>query len=156
MNWFQTFYHYYWICYGSNSNLFKGIWTAGQVLEVVLAKPQTDKKFEGSYPHNAGPHPNHLPHPGYGGFAGNPYGSLGAGYGVATSFQQVLAWIFVSWHSFFTGWIPSHGFAHINSQWYTVGVQCQQECIWSQWFYQMVGLVMFCKLPLNSKVVFTF
>ncbi|KAK7829045.1 heterogeneous nuclear ribonucleoprotein q [Quercus suber] len=60
----------------------------GQVLEVVLAKPQTDKKFEGSYPHNAGPHPNHLPHPGYGGFAGNPYGSLGAGYGVATSFQQ--------------------------------------------------------------------
>ncbi|KAM3698848.1 hypothetical protein ACB098_06G217600 [Castanea mollissima] len=60
----------------------------GQVLEVVLAKPQTDKKFEGSYSHNAGPHPNHLPHPGYGGFAGNPYGSLGAGYGVASSFQQ--------------------------------------------------------------------
>ncbi|KAE7999302.1 hypothetical protein FH972_003747 [Carpinus fangiana] len=60
----------------------------GQVLEVVLAKPQADKKFEGSYPGNVVPHPNHLPHSGYGGFAGNPYGSLGSGYGVATGFQQ--------------------------------------------------------------------
>ncbi|XP_062155461.1 heterogeneous nuclear ribonucleoprotein Q [Alnus glutinosa] len=60
----------------------------GQLLEVVLAKPQADKKFEGAYPCNAVPHSNHLPHSGYGGFAGNPYGSLGAGYGVATGFQQ--------------------------------------------------------------------
>lgn len=60
----------------------------GQVLEVVLAKPQSDKKFDGSYTYNAGPHPNHLPHPGYGGFAGNPYSSLGSGYGVSAGFQQ--------------------------------------------------------------------
>ncbi|KAB1219732.1 Heterogeneous nuclear ribonucleoprotein Q [Morella rubra] len=57
----------------------------GQALEVVLAKPQTDKKFEGAYPYNTVPHPNHLPHSGYGGFPGNQYGSLGA---VPTSFQQ--------------------------------------------------------------------
>jgi heterogeneous nuclear ribonucleoprotein R len=78
--------------------LFKGIRTTGQVLEVVLAKPQADKKFEGSYPGNAVPHPNHLPHSGYGGFAGNPYGSLGSGYGVATGFQQVLTWVCMFFH----------------------------------------------------------
>ncbi|XAR62920.1 hypothetical protein NMG60_11022659 [Bertholletia excelsa] len=60
----------------------------GQVLEVCLAKPQNDKKFDGSNPHNSGPHPNYIPQPGYGGFAGNPYGPMGAGYGVATGFQQ--------------------------------------------------------------------
>lgn len=62
---------------------------AGHPLEVVLAKPQTDKKSDGAYPYNAGPHTNHAPHPGYGGFAGNPYGSAGAGFGVAPPFQQV-------------------------------------------------------------------
>ncbi|XP_024932064.1 heterogeneous nuclear ribonucleoprotein Q [Ziziphus jujuba] len=62
----------------------------GQVLEVVLAKPQTDKKSDGPYPYNIGPHPNHIPHPGYGGFAGNPYSSLGAGYGGAAGFQQPM------------------------------------------------------------------
>ncbi|KAG6663742.1 heterogeneous nuclear ribonucleoprotein Q [Carya illinoinensis] len=62
----------------------------GQFLEVVLAKPQTDKKFDGAYPYNAAPHPNHLPHSGYGGFAGNQYGSVGAGYGVAPGFQQPM------------------------------------------------------------------
>ncbi|KAK7275428.1 hypothetical protein RIF29_16545 [Crotalaria pallida] len=62
----------------------------GQMLEVVLAKPQTEKKFDGGYPYNPGFQPNHFPHPGYsGGFAGNPYGSSGGGYGVAAaSFQQ--------------------------------------------------------------------
>ncbi|KAL5572194.1 hypothetical protein UlMin_021791 [Ulmus minor] len=62
----------------------------GQVLEVVLAKPQTDKKSEGPYSYNTGPHSNHLPHPGYGGFAGNPYGTMGSGYGVGAGFQQPM------------------------------------------------------------------
>ncbi|PQQ21737.1 heterogeneous nuclear ribonucleoprotein R [Prunus yedoensis var. nudiflora] len=63
----------------------------GQPLEVVLAKPQTEKKSDGAYPYNAGPHANHLPHPGYGGgFAGNPYGSVGAGYSVPAGFQQPM------------------------------------------------------------------
>uniref|UniRef100_A0A5B6ZD47 RRM domain-containing protein n=1 Tax=Davidia involucrata TaxID=16924 RepID=A0A5B6ZD47_DAVIN len=60
----------------------------GQVLDVCLAKPQTDKKFDAANPHNSGPRPNYIPHPGYGGFPRNPYGLLGAGYGVATGFQQ--------------------------------------------------------------------
>ncbi|XWS76818.1 hypothetical protein CRYUN_Cryun01aG0210100 [Craigia yunnanensis] len=60
----------------------------GQVLEVVLAKPQTDKKTDAAYPYSAGLHPNHLQHPGYGGFTGASYGSVSAGFGVATSFQQ--------------------------------------------------------------------
>ncbi|KAI8022357.1 Heterogeneous nuclear ribonucleoprotein Q [Camellia lanceoleosa] len=62
----------------------------GHVLEVCLAKPQSDKKFDGSNPHNSGLHPNYIPHPGYGGFPGNPYGPLGSGYGVATGFQQPM------------------------------------------------------------------
>nr|KYP71988.1 hypothetical protein KK1_011273 [Cajanus cajan] len=62
----------------------------GQVLEVVLAKPQTDKKPDGGYAYNPGVHPNHLPHPAYGNFSGNPYGSLGAGYGVAGGYQQPM------------------------------------------------------------------
>ncbi|EXB83829.1 Heterogeneous nuclear ribonucleoprotein Q [Morus notabilis] len=63
----------------------------GQALEVVLAKPQTEKKSDGPYPYGTLPHASHLPHPGYGGFAGNPYGTLGSGYGVAAAgFQQVL------------------------------------------------------------------
>lgn len=63
----------------------------GQALEVVLAKPQTEKKSDGPYPYGALPHASHLPHPGYGGFAGNPYGTLGSGYGVAAAgFQQPM------------------------------------------------------------------
>ncbi|KAI8026935.1 Heterogeneous nuclear ribonucleoprotein Q [Camellia lanceoleosa] len=57
-------------------------------LEVCLAKPQSDKKFDWTNPYISGPHPNYTPHPGYGGFPGNPYGSLGGGYGAATGFQQ--------------------------------------------------------------------
>ncbi|KAF5731995.1 heterogeneous nuclear ribonucleoprotein Q [Tripterygium wilfordii] len=59
----------------------------GQLLEVVLAKPQTDKKSDGVHPYNTGLHSNHLPHSGFGGF-GNLCGSLGAGYGVTPDFQQ--------------------------------------------------------------------
>ncbi|KAH9702352.1 Heterogeneous nuclear ribonucleoprotein Q [Citrus sinensis] len=62
----------------------------GQVLEVVLAKPQTDKKTEGTFPYSPGLVPTHLPHAGYGGFAGTPYGSVGAGFGVAAGFQQPM------------------------------------------------------------------
>ncbi|KAJ4825420.1 Heteroproteinous nuclear ribonucleoprotein Q [Turnera subulata] len=63
----------------------------GHVLEVVLAKPQNDKKGDGAYSYNAGMPPNPVPHPAYGGgFTGNAYGggSLGAGFGVPASFQQ--------------------------------------------------------------------
>ncbi|KAA8520793.1 hypothetical protein F0562_014935 [Nyssa sinensis] len=60
----------------------------GQVLEVCLAKPQTEKKFDMANPHNSGPHPSYIPHAGYGSFPGNPYGGLGAGYSVAAGFQQ--------------------------------------------------------------------
>ncbi|KAL5156269.1 Heterogeneous nuclear ribonucleoprotein Q [Glycine soja] len=62
----------------------------GQMLEVVLAKPQADKKPDGGYAYNPGLHPNHIPHPAYGNFSGNPYGSLGAGYGVAAGYQQPM------------------------------------------------------------------
>ncbi|CAK9167042.1 unnamed protein product [Ilex paraguariensis] len=60
----------------------------GQVLEVVLAKPQTDKKIDGANPPNSGPHPNYIPHSVYGAFPGNAYGHVGTGYGVAAGFQQ--------------------------------------------------------------------
>ncbi|OMP08675.1 hypothetical protein COLO4_06212 [Corchorus olitorius] len=60
----------------------------GKVLEVVLAKPQTDKKIDAAYPYTAGLNPTQVAHPGYGGFTGAPFGSVGAGFGVATSFQQ--------------------------------------------------------------------
>ncbi|KAJ8748507.1 hypothetical protein K2173_003405 [Erythroxylum novogranatense] len=60
----------------------------GQVLEVVLAKPQADKKTDGAYSSSPGLHPSSAPYPTYGGFAGNPYSSLGGGFGVASSFQQ--------------------------------------------------------------------
>lgn len=63
------------------------------MLEVVLAKPQAEKKPDGGYAYNPGGlPPNHLPHPGYGSFSGNVYGgSLGAGYGVAAGYQQVFS-----------------------------------------------------------------
>jgi len=60
----------------------------GQVLEVFLAKPQNDKKFDAVNLYNSGPRPNFMPHPGYGGFPGNSYAPLGGGYGVATGYQQ--------------------------------------------------------------------
>ncbi|KAH0723795.1 hypothetical protein AABB24_016967 [Solanum stoloniferum] len=64
----------------------------GQMLEVVLAKPQTEKKFDAASPHNAVPHHNYIPHPGYGAFPMNPYAPLTAGYGAAAAaaFQQPM------------------------------------------------------------------
>lgn len=62
----------------------------GQVLEVVLAKPQTEKKFDAASPYNAVPHHNYIPHPGYGAFPVNPYAPLTAGYGAAAGFQQPM------------------------------------------------------------------
>lgn len=56
------------------------------MLDVTMAKPQTDKKTEAAASFPAGV--NYLAPPTYG-FAGNPYGSLGAGYGVASGYQQV-------------------------------------------------------------------
>ncbi|KAM7472345.1 hypothetical protein LguiA_010528 [Lonicera macranthoides] len=65
----------------------------GQVLEVVLAKPQSERKFDGgANPYNSGPHPNYAPYPPYGGggFPGNPYGPVGAPYGGAAGYQQPM------------------------------------------------------------------
>lgn len=63
----------------------------GHLLEVTLAKPQTDKKSDGSFGYNnTGLHPGFLQHPGYGGLSGSSYGSLGAGYGVTAGFQQPM------------------------------------------------------------------
>ncbi|KAL0388950.1 UNVERIFIED_CONTAM: Heterogeneous nuclear ribonucleoprotein Q [Sesamum radiatum] len=60
----------------------------GKVLEVVLAKPQTEKKFDAANPHNPSPVPNYIPHPGYAGIPVNPYAPIAAGYGTAAGFQQ--------------------------------------------------------------------
>ncbi|XP_042480631.1 heterogeneous nuclear ribonucleoprotein Q isoform X1 [Macadamia integrifolia] len=87
---------------------------SGHALDVSLAKPQNDKKYDAAYSNKPGAFPNHLPYAGYG-FVGNPYGTLGAGYGAATGFQQS----------------------------YMVGGQCQLVCKWCQWFYLMVRLDMF-------------
>uniref|UniRef100_A0A7C8ZXT6 RRM domain-containing protein n=1 Tax=Opuntia streptacantha TaxID=393608 RepID=A0A7C8ZXT6_OPUST len=57
----------------------------GQALEVTMAKPQTDKKSETAASFNTAP--NYLPPQAYG-FAGNPYGAMGAGYGAAGGYQQ--------------------------------------------------------------------
>ncbi|GMH21768.1 hypothetical protein Nepgr_023610 [Nepenthes gracilis] len=57
----------------------------GHVLEVTMAKPQTDKKTDTAAPFSAAL--NYFAPPAYG-FARNPYGSMGAGYGVATGSQQ--------------------------------------------------------------------
>ncbi|KAL9681411.1 hypothetical protein QQ045_013194 [Rhodiola kirilowii] len=56
----------------------------GQKLEVALAKPQADKKFDGS-PSHAGVH-SHVPP--QAGFGANLYGSVGVGYGTAPAMQS--------------------------------------------------------------------
>ena len=91
-----------------NNNLLRFCY-AGQVLEVVLAKPQSDKKPDGAYSHISGSHPNHLLHAGYGSYGGSPYGSLG-GYGVTAGLHQVIC-------SFITGTERNEmkqDFGHIN------------------------------------------
>ncbi|KAM0048162.1 putative RNA recognition motif domain, nucleotide-binding alpha-beta plait domain superfamily [Helianthus debilis subsp. tardiflorus] len=62
----------------------------GQVLEVVLAKPQNDRKSDANNSaHHSGPHPNYIPHTAYGGFsAASPY--VAPRYGVNPSFQQPM------------------------------------------------------------------
>ncbi|KAK1425286.1 hypothetical protein QVD17_20636 [Tagetes erecta] len=62
----------------------------GQVLEVVLAKPQNDRKSEGSNnSHHSVPHPNYIPHNVYGSYsAASPYAA--PRYGVNPSFQQPM------------------------------------------------------------------
>lgn len=60
----------------------------GQVIEVVLAKPQTDKKSDhASNVYKAGQLPNYPQYP-YG-YGADPYGSYGAGYGAGVS-QPVI------------------------------------------------------------------
>ncbi|PWA64795.1 RNA-binding (RRM/RBD/RNP motifs) family protein [Artemisia annua] len=61
----------------------------GQYLEVVFAKPQSEKKPDAANPHHAAPVPNYIPHAVYGGFAANPYGAAPA-YGVNPSLQQPM------------------------------------------------------------------
>ncbi|XP_010542795.1 PREDICTED: heterogeneous nuclear ribonucleoprotein R-like isoform X2 [Tarenaya hassleriana] len=59
----------------------------GQVLEVVIAKPQTEKKTDSSYPYGAVLHPSPFTAaPAFGGFAAASYGSLG----VAGGFNQPM------------------------------------------------------------------
>ncbi|KAH9619300.1 hypothetical protein KSS87_022260 [Heliosperma pusillum] len=59
----------------------------GQLLEVTMARPQTDKKIDATASFNAAA--SYLTQPALG-FAGNPFGSLGHGYGVAAGFQQPM------------------------------------------------------------------
>ncbi|KAK9093804.1 hypothetical protein Scep_025273 [Stephania cephalantha] len=61
----------------------------GKVLDVSLAKPQTEKKYDSSpYSYQPGMLPGFIPNPGYG-YGGDPYGVFGGGYG-ASSFGQPM------------------------------------------------------------------
>ncbi|XP_022898435.1 heterogeneous nuclear ribonucleoprotein Q-like isoform X1 [Olea europaea var. sylvestris] len=60
----------------------------GQVLAVVLAKPQMQKKFNVANPQNSTPVSNNNNHLGYAGIPVSPYASIAAGYGAAPGFQQ--------------------------------------------------------------------
>lgn len=60
--------------------------TTGQQLEVVLAKPQAERKHEpSSYAYGAAPTPAPFALPTFGGFAAPPYGAMG----IPGSFTQV-------------------------------------------------------------------
>lgn len=68
--------------------------TTGQPLEVVLAKPQAERKHDpSSYSYGAAPNPAPFVHPTFGGFAAAPYGAMGAGLGIAGSFSQVYMFL---------------------------------------------------------------
>lgn len=56
---------------------------------MVLAKPQSEKKFDVASSPSSTPHPNFIS-PGYGAFPMNPYGQVAPGYGAAAGFQQVV------------------------------------------------------------------
>ncbi|GKB19428.1 heterogeneous nuclear ribonucleoprotein Q [Tanacetum coccineum] len=77
---------------GERREVGKGLLTLlGQYLEVVFAKPQSEKKPDAANPHHAAPLPNYIPHGVYGGFAANPYGAAVApAYGVNPSLQQPM------------------------------------------------------------------
>ncbi|KAL3832813.1 hypothetical protein ACJIZ3_007549 [Penstemon smallii] len=64
----------------------------GQLLEVVLAKPQSEKSYNASNPHGPSTIPNYIPHPGYAaGISMNPYAPISAGFGAAAAgFQQPM------------------------------------------------------------------
>lgn len=64
--------------------------TTGQPLEVVLAKPQAERKHDSSYTYGAAPAPAPFALPTFGGFAAPAYGAMGSGLGIAGSFSQVL------------------------------------------------------------------
>lgn len=65
------------------------------MLAVVLAKPQTQKKFNVANPQNPTPVSNNNNHLGYAGIPVSPYASIAAGYGAAPGFQQVGGYILV-------------------------------------------------------------
>lgn len=56
---------------------------------MVLAKPQSEKKFDVVTSPSSAPHPNFIPSPGFGAFPVNPYGQVAPGFGAAAGFQQV-------------------------------------------------------------------
>uniref|UniRef100_M4F8J6 RRM domain-containing protein n=1 Tax=Brassica campestris TaxID=3711 RepID=M4F8J6_BRACM len=61
----------------------------GQPLEVVLAKPQAERKHDSSYTYGAAaPAPAPFALPTFGGFAAPAYGAMGSGLGIAGSFSQ--------------------------------------------------------------------
>ncbi|CAA3023310.1 heterogeneous nuclear ribonucleo Q isoform X1 [Olea europaea subsp. europaea] len=63
----------------------------GHLLEVVLAKPQTEKKFDMANPHSSLLMPNYIPRPGYAGIPMNPYAApIASGYGTAAGLQQPM------------------------------------------------------------------
>lgn len=65
---------------------------SGQVIEVVLAKPQTDKKSDhASNSYRAGQLPTYPQYPSYA-YGGDPYAGYGGGYGAAAG--QVLLRLF--------------------------------------------------------------
>ncbi|KAK4793948.1 hypothetical protein SAY86_011942 [Trapa natans] len=59
----------------------------GHALEVVLAKPQSEKKSD---TFNIGIHASQLAGAGYGGVISNPFGAPHSGYGISSSFQQPM------------------------------------------------------------------
>ncbi|KAJ4876668.1 RNA-binding (RRM/RBD/RNP motifs) family protein [Raphanus sativus] len=62
----------------------------GQPLEVVLAKPQAERKHDSSYTYGAAPTPAPFALPTFGGFAAPAYGAMGSGLGIAGSFSQPM------------------------------------------------------------------
>lgn len=63
--------------------------TTGHPLEVVLAKPQAERRHDASSYYGAAPTPAPFTHPTFGGFAAPPYAAMGSGLGIAGSFNQV-------------------------------------------------------------------